>query len=117
MLSASLKGHATVVRALSRVGARVDQPRQDGVTAVWLASQAGHGDVVKILCEAEADAEILYSGATPLYIASASGHAEVVHLLCKIGVDKDKGLLDATPLYIAAQNGHLDVVRVLCREG
>ena len=89
----------------------------DGWTPLFIASENGHLEVVRLLRDAGTDMDEACEdgGATPLHIASQNGHLEVVRLLCDAGADKDKACEDgSTPLYIASQNGHLEVVRLLC---
>ena len=76
----------------------------------------GHTDVVRILCDngAYVNKAFTYDGATPLYVASELGRIEVVRILCEKGADVNKANSDgSTPLYIASQKGHTDVVSIL----
>ena len=64
---------------------------QNGATAFFIASQEGHLEVARLLCEAGADKDrAKQDGATALMAASYCGHAEVVRLLCEAGADGDK---------------------------
>lgn len=58
-----------------------------------VASDNGHLEVVRLLCEEGADKEkAVQDGTTPLLVASKNGHLEVVHLLCEQGADKEKAM-------------------------
>ena len=63
----------------------------DGVTALYIASQRGHPEVVRLLLDASADKDkAARYGATALFIASLEGHHEVVRLLLQVSADKDR---------------------------
>ena len=94
----------------------------DGSTALIIASQNGHADVVSLLLGKEGvDVnQATNDGRTPLYIASWKGHSEVVSmLLAKQGVDVNQATYNGcTPLYIASHKGHSEVVSMLlAKEG
>ena len=64
-----------------------------GFTALMMASQAGHVEIVRLLLNkgADVDARINEDGLTALIIASRFGHPDVVKLLLDKGVNtKDK---------------------------
>jgi len=104
-----------------------------GVTALVMASQNGHTEVVKLLLENGADVnmKIKLFGETALWLASQNGHAEIVKLLLDKGADVNvkandeilrqnfvghfKGYEDCsvTALWMASQNGHPEVVKHL----
>ena len=88
-------------------------------TPLILASDNGHPEVVRLLCEAGADKDKTGDrGATPLMRASDNGHLEVVRLLCEAGADKDKTDENGvTPLILASLHGQLEVVRLLSGAG
>ena len=91
------------------------QPRK-GITPLEWAARKGHAEVVKVLLDNRADANVSrhVDGVTPLYIAAQNGHTEVVKLLLNnkadVNASKHNGV---TPLYLAAQNGHTQVVKLL----
>ena len=61
-----------------------------GATALILAAQSGHVEVVRLLLEAGADKDVADDdGATALMEAAYRGHVEVVRLLLEAGADKD----------------------------
>ena len=90
-----------------------------GKTALFMAAQNGHLEVVRLLIEAGADKAAAHStGATAVFIAAQNGHLEVVRLLIEAGADKDAVKNNGgTALQIAAHNGHLEVVRFLLEAG
>ncbi len=94
--------------------------RGDRVSGLWVASQKGYTDGVKLLIKAGADVnQPRNDGVAPLYIAAQDGRAEVVQILVNTeGVALNQPMNDgATPLYIAAQNGHSEVVKILLQAG
>ncbi len=87
----------------------------DKASGLFVASDTGRNDVVKLLVEAGAGADLnqSWNGATPLFLASQNGHADVVQVLVKAGADLNQCFKGATPLFQASQNGHAKVVQVL----
>ena len=88
---------------------------EDGDTALVLASHEGHAEVVRLLLEACAGADIADAhGATPLILASDGGFAEIVRSL--LGVEASLDIADTdgdTALIIASDFGFIEVVRLL----
>ena len=63
-------------------GASIDKARDDGCTALLMASQKGHKEVVKALLDLGADATLATpTGATPLQIAKRNNHVVIAALL------------------------------------
>ena len=101
------------VHLLFAAGADKDIAMQGGANPLFIASQGGHLEVVRLLSDAWADRDIaMQGGATPLFIASQKGHTEaVLSLVSDAGADKDVATQGgATPLFIASESGHLEAV-------
>ena len=112
LLDAARSGRTSEVETLLH---RPQDPDCGPPTPLFVATEHGHLQVIRLLLEANADKEkALEDGATPLFIAAQNGHLEVVRLLLQASADKDKAFQDgATPLFVAAQNGQLEVARLL----
>jgi ankyrin repeat protein len=126
---ASIYGHVSVVRALcedKRLQANIES-KPTGVTAVQMAAEMGHAEIVKILVE-RPEVEISWA----LHGAAKKGHCEVVEKLLNsekevhVNALKQKILDDAqhrssfgedlNPLHLASIYGHPNVVRALCED-
>ncbi|XP_072569426.1 ankyrin repeat domain-containing protein 29 isoform X2 [Paramormyrops kingsleyae] len=92
---------------------------KSGATALFLASQQGHNDIVKLLFEFGASTEFkTKDGGTALSAACQHGRSSVVETLLRNGAGMHDQLNDgATPLFLAAQEGHLTVIRQLLSSG
>jgi serine/threonine-protein phosphatase 6 regulatory ankyrin repeat subunit B len=98
-------------------GAAIDA-LTNGETALYLAAQDGHSDVVKVLLKNKANANIICTNnATPLFIAAQEGHSEVVKVLLENGANIDTLTNGVSALYIATQFGHHNIVKLLLEEG
>ncbi|OQR89450.1 ankyrin repeat domain-containing protein 50-like [Thraustotheca clavata] len=110
----------------------VNQVEDEGRTALRLAAQNGHCNVISLLVSVNARVNTSdNSGYAPLHVAARNGHANAVSLLlsAKAKVNKavktplididDEDMKDvlqnfgATPLHLAARNGHSKVVELL----
>ncbi|KAJ6538320.1 hypothetical protein DFH09DRAFT_1368955 [Mycena vulgaris] len=88
-------------------------------TALTLASNSGHTDIVDLLLRNQADPNIPsdYYGCA-LAAASSNGHIEVVRLLLKSGANAN--LPDdvwGCPLAAASAEGHIEILRLLLESG
>ena len=90
----------------------------DGVTLLFMASQNGHVDVVRLLIDAgalinQADED----GETPLWVASHKGHLAIVRylILHGSGIEQPDNQ-GRTPLTIAGVMGHADVAEYLASD-
>ena len=112
-----------------------------GTTALHLASQRGHEDVVRQLladttsprsCDVIRGAVIgEHSGVTALHLAAHNGHAAICRLLlsaaaasnCKTAAvnasmtARRRGIGGLTPLHLAVEADHMDVMDVLIEAG
>ena len=114
---ASLQGRLEVVKwLLNEVGASAGavQP-MDGSSAVCMAAQNGHLEVVRVLIEAGASVDqAMEDGRTPLFLAAMKGHVEVVRALVEVDADKlVRTCRGDTALSIAQYFGHKGVVDLL----
>ena len=105
-------------------GAAIDAPLLNGMTALFLAAQSGHLQIVKMLVEASADATFTRrDGSSCLFVSSKNGHTEVVQYLLsncdvrrriqELTVIKGMQYSGATALWVAAEKGRLDIMRLL----
>jgi hypothetical protein len=88
-----------------------------GATALWMAAEEGHTEIVRLLLERGADANTKedISGFTALMSASVNGHTEIVALLLEKGADLNAKATSngTTALIMAAEEGHMEVVKLL----
>ncbi|MBP9899979.1 MAG: ankyrin repeat domain-containing protein [Verrucomicrobiota bacterium] len=77
LMNAAHKGHAEVVRLLSKRGANLDHTAKFGLSALMLAVIADHPEVVRVLVDAGADITLRGSpSAAPIYDKTALELAE-----------------------------------------
>ena len=88
LLKAAFTGDLAQVRTLLEKGADIDHQNRDGVTALILSSQQGHGWIVQALLAkgAEIDIQNKY-GATAVTIASLFGNDRIVKTLLAKGAN------------------------------
>ncbi|MFC3204836.1 ankyrin repeat domain-containing protein [Aquamicrobium soli] len=99
---------AAVTSALDK-GAAVNEI--DGVTALYIACEAGSAELAKLLIDRGADVNLPVSWQrTPLYAASKGGYPDIVKLLLKHGANPNQLAKSQTPLHVAAENGCLQCV-------
>jgi ankyrin repeat protein len=113
---AANQGDLTQVQSLLSQGADVNAKGAMGWTPLYMAM--GHADVVKLLLEHGADANVKDFNGTPNIVSAATlGHADVVQLLLAHGAEinaQDK--MGLTALMMATM-GHADVVQILLEHG
>ena len=95
--------------------------RVNGTTALWLACQNGHGEVVRLLLassDIDVNQAMTTSGCTPLFMASQEGHTPVVELLlASSDIDVNIGPQDWSPLRVALHAKHTEIVQLLVNAG
>ena len=89
LYAAAQGGHTSVVRFLIKNNACISMLNGGHLTAIQIAAENGHLEVVKTLFEAGAVAD-----KTVLYRAAADNRLEVVHFLLDIGVKDDCQTID-----------------------
>jgi ankyrin repeat protein len=86
-------------------------------TPLFLASQAGHVGIVKLLIAVTGLRGLNSSDKflrTPLYVATSNGHVGIVKLLIKAGANyNSRNSDDMSALEMASYLGHADIVKLL----
>ncbi|KAF3959547.1 hypothetical protein ACB098_09G037400 [Castanea mollissima] len=112
--------------ALDNLTGSIDEPVEDGDTALHIACLYGHLPCVQLLLERGASLEAKdEDGAIPLHDACAGGYIEIAQLLLNFSNDSEivKRMLESvdvegdTPLHHAARGEHVDVIRLLLASG
>lgn len=111
--------------ALDSFNGSIDEPIEDGDTALHLACLYGSLSCVQLLLERGASLESKdEDGAIPLHDACAGGYIDIAQLLISSampeGVNRMLETVDTegdTPLHHAARGGHDDVIRLLLASG
>ena len=113
--------------AAGQHGADVDAVDAEKRSALYIAAENGHADVVKVLCQYGADVDNGNTEETSsaLYIAAEEGHVDVVKLLCQYGADVNAvvkvrtttQIEELTPLYVVACRGDVDITKVMIENG
>ncbi|CAG2199669.1 unnamed protein product [Mytilus edulis] len=94
---------------------KVDLCNRAGESALLLASQNGHCDIVKLLLEKNANVDQCNSaGESPLYKACQKGCIDIVKLLLERNLNVDLfDNNDCSPLLQSNQKGHTDILNLL----
>ncbi|CAE7521204.1 VPS10, partial [Symbiodinium sp. CCMP2456] len=93
---------------------------REGRSVLGVAASHGSRSCVRLLLEAQADANKATDlfGASPLWAACKGGHLETSRLLLQAGADMEKpAITGTTPLWVAASYGHVEILRFLLRAG
>ncbi|XVE76101.1 hypothetical protein DITRI_Ditri12bG0146200 [Diplodiscus trichospermus] len=127
LAAAAQLGDVNALRlALDNLNGSIDEPVEDGDTALHLACLYGYLPCVQLLLERGANLEAKdEDGAVPLHDTCAGGFTEIVQLLLDRanGSGCVKRMLDTvdaegdTPLHHAARGEHVDVIRLLLANG
>eukprot|EP00930_Biecheleria_cincta_P057808 TRINITY_DN43684_c0_g1_i1.p1 TRINITY_DN43684_c0_g1~~TRINITY_DN43684_c0_g1_i1.p1 ORF type:complete len:397 (-),score=69.80 TRINITY_DN43684_c0_g1_i1:24-1214(-) len=120
LIMASCLGLTDVARALLESTACANLAQDDGVSALFMASQHGHLEIVRELCSVKANVNNVLpdEGTSPLFMAAQNGQLATVELLMDAKADPDLSTSEgATALHIAAQKGHLEIVQHLDNKG
>jgi len=111
-LNAAYAGQVDVVQTMLKAGENVDaQDPKFNSTALILAAQQGHVDIVRLLLDNHADINAMTKhGQTALSQAAYNGHMDVVKLLIEHGAKLDARL---RPSVLDAVHEHPDIVKIL----
>ncbi|KAM7117005.1 ankyrin repeat and SOCS box protein 3 isoform 2-T6 [Ciconia maguari] len=108
------------VRVLLEAGADPNEVTTEATTALFLAVENGHADIVKFLLQHGANVKgpHSWSGWNSLHQASFQGYTEIMKILLEKGASKEcKDDFGITPLFVAAQYGKLESLRLLISYG
>ena len=89
-------------------------------SALLMAIEFGHKDVVKVLLAHNANANIEdgWNINKPLHVAALKGYSDIVEeLIKKDAIINAKSQAGETPLHFAVSSGSLDIVKLLIAEG
>ena len=98
-------------------GVQPDALDSSGETALGWATFNGHSEIVELLLNSGADANLKNQyGNTPLIYAAAKGRTEILERLILAGAKPSvRSRSDLTPLVLAARDGHSETVRALLK--
>ncbi|XP_055901340.1 ankyrin repeat and KH domain-containing protein 1-like isoform X3 [Biomphalaria glabrata] len=116
---ASGQGHEQSVRKLIEWGNSVNEPTNEGRTALCISSHAGFHGVVLILLKSKANAnQGCNNGWTSLMSSSLQGHLDVTKLLLQYDVNVNASTCCGyTALMIASENCRLEIMDLLHERG
>ena len=112
-------GRYSMCRVCVELGAAVDEPKNCGLTPLWIACQKGHVDCARLLVERGADVNKPKDcDVTPLWITCQNGHLDCARLLMDSGAAVDKADIDGwTPLHRACAWNRRHVTALLLERG
>ena len=115
LMVASSKGHRSLVSFFLEQYLGVDQPSENGWTALLFACWEGNDAIVDLLVQNKASVNATSTaGCSSLMLASQNGHLNVVNILVQNGAIVNhtdyKGM---SALVLACQNGHDSIVACL----
>ena len=124
LVVAARYGVKDVVASLLNQGANIDGSTADvdglQISALGVACQSGHEQVVKLLLDRGADPEkSLRRGVSALHRAASNNHANVVETLLKHKqkIHEMRNIFGKTALHDAAERGSAEIVRILLKSG
>jgi len=107
-------------RVLLNMGVDTLIPTSDGDTALHIAVQGNHIEILELLLKSHVNVNLenLKTGASPLIIAVLKANIPAMMLLLENMANVNRALFDGTsPLHLASQNGDLTVVEILVEAG
>uniref|UniRef100_A0A1X7T621 Death domain-containing protein n=1 Tax=Amphimedon queenslandica TaxID=400682 RepID=A0A1X7T621_AMPQE len=118
LLEAVTAGNNEAVEFLLQLG-YIDHTNEEGKTALMLACERGHEDIVHSLLSAGANVDIQdIRGWTALMIASEHNHSPILYMLLEANANPYLTILDGSnALMIASYYGNYEVIELLISKG
>lgn len=93
----------------------VNKKNEQCMSALYMASEGGHIDTVKLLLNNKADvSQCNDNGESPLFVACKGGHKAIVELLLQNKANVSQcNVYGNSPLSVACEGGHTDIVNLL----
>ena len=116
LMLASREGYTDTAELLSDFGASVHVTDHQGRTALDIAVEKGHIEIVRLFLHRGANVNRTLSPSrnTPVIVAAGKGYTEIVRLLHYHGADlKRDGYGGRTALHCAEANGHVRTVQLI----
>ena len=114
-------GDETAVLDFINMGANVEALNEERKTALHIAAEYGHTNILRLLLDHGAIVDPQEAGQsyqTPLLIAIANGHHDSVQLLIQRGADVDRhSTFHGSPLMKPIYRRHEDIVSLLLESG
>jgi ankyrin repeat protein len=120
LYEASRHGYLTIVGVLIENAAKIDYQTTCHSTALQAASNAGHTEIVRLLLDNNANANLISiqkPRSTALLCAVAQGHEEITRMLIDHGADVNLQTEQGTALQVASYKGQSRIARLLIQEG
>jgi len=116
LLAASNCGHLSIIKIILTLRPeQIHQTTQRGATPLYIASEQGQHEAVKLLCKRGVDKNKRFNNHSPLHVASHNNHPKVVKILVSypdilINCKNSEG---ASALCIASEGGYSEIVKYL----
>ncbi len=116
---AAKTGDRAALESLLTKDIDIDAPDASGKSALYLAAEANHAEIVTLLAERGADPNRFITGfytgwSAPIHAATRKGNIEAIRALAAAGADLTLQAYDqGVPLHLAIKSGQDEVVNVL----
>ena len=102
-----------VVQVLLEHDAPVDQPRDDGATPLYKATQDGNLAIVSLLVKHGAKVATVVNGMSPLWVACHHGRCDLAKVLLEAKADPTAKVQEWSPIMLAEREGNAELVALL----
>ncbi|CAC5423713.1 unnamed protein product [Mytilus coruscus] len=123
LIESASNGNFDIVHFLiENVKCNVNKPDQRGRSALFMATERRHADVVNLLLQNDADVSQCNDiGESPLHVACKRDHKDIVEILLRNNANVSQCNIwgntalrnGKCPLYLACEEGHINIVKLL----